>query len=123
MSASLDSIEVELQDLGYATRRFTSPQGDVVAFCYPIDVGALSGTCRQLGFSMQEQGFPVYAPHWIHVSPPVEDKQGSAQHYTDQSGKPWAAYSRPPTYWDNLPKKDMKTYIYEHVRRFFANDI
>lgn len=72
---------------------------------------------------MQEQGFPIYAPHWIHVSPPVEDKQHSGQHYTDGHGTPWAAYSRAPTYWDNLPKKDMNTYLNEHVRRFFANDI
>ena len=78
---------------------FTSPHGEVVAFSYVIDVGRLSGAGCQLGFSMQEPGFPVYAPHWIHISPPVDDKQGSGRHYSDEQSTPWVAFSRPPTYW------------------------
>ena len=123
MSSSLDKIEIELQELGFTTTRVNSPQGEVVAFSYVVDVGPLSGTGFQLGFSMQEQGFPVYAPHWIHISPPIEDKKRSGQRYTDDEGAPWVAFSRPPIYWDNLPNKDMKTFLHEHVRRFLANDI
>ena len=123
MSSSLDRIESELQELGYPTNRFNSPHGEVVACSYVIDVGRLSGTGCQLGVSMQEQGFPIYAPHWIHISPPIDDKQRSGRPYTDDKGAPWVAYSRPPTYWDNLHNKDMKTFLYEHVRRFFANDV
>ena len=123
MSSSLDEIEIELQELGLSTTRFTSPQGEVVAFSYVIDVGRLSGTGCQLGFSMQEQGFPVYAPHWIHISPPIDDKQGNGRHYSDEQGTPWVAFSRPPTYWDNLPTKSIKVFLNEHVRRFLANDI
>ena len=123
MSSPLDKIEIELQELGFATTRFTSPQGEVVAFSYVIDVGRLSGTGCQLGFSMQEQGFPVYAPHWIHICLPINDKQNSGRKYTDEKGMHWVAFSRPPTYWDNLPNKNMKTLLNEHVRRFLANDI
>ncbi len=123
MSSSLDKIEIELQELGFATTRFTSPHGEVVAFSYVIDVGPFSGTGCQLGVSMQEQGFPVYAPHWIHLSPPISDKQSSGRQYADEQGTPWIAFSRPPTYWDNLPNKNIKTFLHEHVRRFFANDV
>ena len=123
MSSSLDKIEIELQELGFATTRFTSPHGEVVAVSYVIDVGRLSRTSCQLGFSMQEQGFPIYAPHWIHVAPPIDDKQGSGRQYNDEHGTLWAAFSRPPTYWDNLPNKSIKTFLHEHVRRFFANDV
>ena len=123
MSSSLDKIEIELQELGFATTRFTSPHGEVVAFSYVIDVGRLLGTGCQLGVSMQEQGFPVYPPHWIHLSPPINDKQGSGRQYTDEQGTPWVAFSRPPTYWDNLPNKNIKAFLDEHVRRFFANDV
>ena len=123
MSSSLDKIEIELQELGFSTTRFASPHGEVVAFSYVIDVGRLSETGCQLGFSMQEQGFPVYAPHWIHVALPIKDKQSRGRQYTDEQGTPWVAFSRPPTYWDNLPNKNMKTFLNEHVRRFFANDI
>ena len=74
---------------------------------------------------MQEQGFPVYAPHWIHVSPPIarQETQRPIPTPTKKRGLAWIAYSRPPTYWDNLPNKDMKTFLDEHVRRFFANDV
>ena len=123
MSSSLDKIESELQGLGFATTRFTSPHGEVVAFSYVIDVGRFAGTGCQVGVSMQEQGFPVYAPHWIHLCPPITDKQGSGRHYTDEHGSRWVAFSRPPTYWDNLPNKNIKTFLDEHVRRFFANDV
>ena len=71
---------------------------------------------------MQEQGFPIYAPHWIHITPPIDDKQRSPRIYTDEQGTEWAAFSRPPVYWDSLPKKNMKTFLSEHVRRFLAND-
>ena len=123
MSSSLDKIEIELQGLGFPTTRFTSPQGEVVAFSYVIDVERLSGTGCQLGFSMQEQGFPVYAPHWIHISPPIDDRQGNGRRYTDEQGTPWVAFSRPPTYWDNLPTKGIKVFLNEHIRRFLANDV
>ena len=123
MSSSLDLIEIELQELEYETTRFNSPHGEVVAISYAIDVGPFSGTRCQLGFSMQEPGFPMYAPHWLHVSPPVDDQHGSGQHYADEHGTRWIAFSRPPTYWDNLPKKNMKILLDEHVRRFFANDV
>ena len=98
-------------------------KGEVVAFSYVIDVGRLAGTGCQLGFSMQEEGFPVYAPHWIHIGLQINDEQGRGRQYTDEQGTPWVAFSRPPTYWDNLPNKSMKTFLNEHVRRFLAHDV
>ena len=123
MISSLEIIEFELQELGFSTNRFNSPHGEVVAISHVIDVGRLAGTSCQIGVSMQEQGFPVYAPHWIHIAPPIVDKKGSGQNYTNEHGTPWVAFSRPPKYWDNLPNKNMKTFLDEHVRRFLANDV
>ena len=123
MPASLDMIEDELRQLGFSTSRFNSPHGEVVSFSYAIDVGMLKGVGCQLGVSMQEQGFPVYAPHWIHLTPPIRDKKNSGRPYTDDQGREWVAFSRPPTYWDSLPERNMKVFLEEHIRRFLANDV
>lgn len=125
VSSSLDMIEAELNQLGYTTTRFTSKSfgKEVLSFPYEVDVGRLRGDAYQLGISMQQEGYPTYAPHWIHIHPPIDGDIASRNDYTDDSGNRWLALSRPPSpaVWDELPDKNMKTFLAEHIRSFWAS--
>ena len=123
MSNSTDRVRDELQSLGYQTSEFDTDQGKVVAFNYSIEVGSRKGTPVTVGISFQEEGYPEYPPHWIHVTPPIDDgKGGSSIEYIDSAGRRWIAMSRPPgEVWDNLPTKHMYAYIAEHLRRIWKD--
>ena len=122
MSDNVAIIQRELESIGYPTTLKDSPQGRVVVFPYDVEVGSHKGGRFSLGISMQgDEPYPEYPPHWIHISPPVDDgKGGSVQNYADESGEPWIAMSRPPgALWDQLPTKHMYAYLTEHLRRFW----
>ena len=122
-SESIRKIRAELDALGYNTEIVHDARGPVVCFEYTIDVGSRRGQTVKLGLSMHEDGlYPEYPPHWIHVSPPINDHRGGAvQSYADPNGNDWLAMSRPPgELWDELPTKHMDYFISEHIRRFWA---
>ena len=102
---------------------YESPQGKVVAFDYTIETGCHIGEKVTVGVSFQESDYPEYPPHWVHVTPPISDgKGGLVQNYSDESGRPWIAMSRPPgDIWDRLPTKHMDSYIKEHLRRIWMD--
>ena len=116
---SLDKIEGELKGLGYKTKRITQNR-EVVIIQYKIPIGKYSGETVRLGFSLQDDGYPEYPPHWIHISPPYNDNLGGAvEQYVDEARNQWLAFSRPPAdFWDKLPTKHMKFYINTHINRF-----
>ena len=76
-----------------------------------------------VGLSFQEEGYPEYPPHWIHVTPPLRDGRGSTEEpYTDQQGRAWLAMSRPPgEVWDRLPTKHMTAFMNEHLRKIWKD--
>lgn len=76
-----------------------------------------------VGVSFQEEGYPEYPPHWIHVTPPLDDERGgSVENHTDDQGRAWLAMSRPPAeVWDRLPTKHMSAFISEHLRKIWAD--
>lgn len=122
MSGNLDKIKSELESIGYETESFVSPAGEVVSFPYTVELGPHEGEKVKMGISMQgDEQYPEYPPHWIHVSPPINDGRGGPVHeYTDAEGNIWIALSRPPRdIWDQLPTKHMSTYLELHVRRFW----
>ena len=123
MSTSITRVQAELIDLGYKTESFNSSQGQVVAFNYTIETGSHKGENVTVGVSFQEEGYPEYPPHWIHVTPPISDERGgSVLYYDDAHGRSWIAMSRPPgPIWDRLPTKTMRVYIDEHLRRIWAD--
>ena len=122
MSASVSRVQAELIHLGYETECFSSGQGQVVAFNYTIEAGSRKGETVTVGVSFQEDGYPEYPPHWVHVTPPIEDgRGGSVQFYQDASGRSWIAMSRPPANWDRIPTKTMSAYISEHLRRIWVD--
>ena len=125
MSQSLDTIQAELEELGHDTYRFTTnvTGKQVVAFRYVVDVGPLQGEIYEIGFSMQQEGYPTYAPHWIHIHPPLAKTVQGQHDEIDEKGRLWIALSRPPSpeVWDEIAVKNMQTYLSEHVRAFWAN--
>lgn len=123
MSACTDRVRAELEALGRKTFEFNSAQGSVVCFDYVIETGSYKGEPVKIGVSFQESGYPEYPPHWVHISPPIDDKKGGAvERYTDAEGRQWLAMSRPPgDIWDKLPTKHMDVYIREHLRRIWKD--
>ncbi len=124
MPDNIDRIKGELESLGYETRLSDSSQGKVVCFEYKVEAGSHIGELVKVGISMQgNESYPEYPPHWIHLSPPIDDgKGGAVEKYLDTTGQKWVALSRPPgELWDRLPTKHMQAYLSEHMRRFWNN--
>lgn len=123
MTGSLDRIKAEIESLGYRTLVSSSPQGEVVSFEYKVEAGPHRNRTVRVGVSMHgHEGYPEYPPHWVHISPPIEDGQGGAvARYTDAQDREWVAMSRPPgPLWDQLPTKHMRLFLTEHLRRLWA---
>ena len=123
MSNSIEQIKIELESLGHETSLFDSPQGKAVSFDYTVETGPYKGKQVRLGISFQgSEPYPEYPPHWIHVSPPIDDGRGGVVEKYDVNGREWLAMSRPPgEIWDQLPTKHMAAYLNEHLRRIWIN--
>ena len=125
MNSSILRINAELESLGYTTDVFEHDRGPVVRFPYVVDLGSHQGQTFDMGICMWDVTpgeYPEFAPHWLHVSPPMDDQLGGAAvTYQDHHGRDWLALSRPVgDLWDDLPMKTMKHYLNEHVRLFWA---
>ena len=122
MSASIAKVRSELESLGHKPFEFDWQRGRVVAFEYTIEAGSKAGMPVVVGLSFQEEGYPEYPPHWVHVSPPIPDHHGGGVQYQTSDGRVWLAMSRAPGRpWDELPVQDMKAYIGEHLRRIWRH--
>ena len=122
MFDNIHRIKGELESLGYETSLSDSLQGEVISFLYTVKTGSYKGKQFTLGISMQgSETYPEYPPHWIHLSPPIDDgKGGAVEKYDDANEREWVAMSRPPgDMWDQLPTKHMSAYLNEHIRRFW----
>ncbi len=123
MSDNIERIRAELESLGCKTSTFDSPShGRVVSFSYRVESGSHKKRVKTIGISFQgDERYPEYPPHWIHVTPPIDDgKGGVVNRYSDDHGREWIAMSRPPgDVWDQLRTKNMEYYISEHLRRFW----
>ena len=131
--SGIERIADELEALGYNVFYIDDfPAGRVVVIEYEVQTGKYSGKTVLMGFSFQEDGYPEYPPHWIHIcadgtTPPYDDQLGkSPRRYSaaDNTGvqREWLAFSRPPgKFWDNLETKHMKHYLDFHITRFCKN--
>ena len=123
MNKALQQVQQELHECGLVTYIVEGVNDEIIAFPYEVPTGRYRGKRVDIGLSMQEANYPEYPPHWIHVTPKVEDRSGHpGKEYTDSSGRPWVAFSRPPSdFWDCAPTKHMSVYLQEHLRRFWRN--
>ena len=121
MCDDVSKVQSQLAELGYCTSLHSWNGKRVVEFDYRVEMGSRKGEKVRIGLSFKTTGYPEYPPHWIHVSPPVDDGLGgSVQPYETEDGHTWVAMSRPPKeLWDRLRVKDMKAYLSEHMRRFW----
>ena len=121
MNDALVQIKQELEECGFTTYVVEGVSDDIVAFKYTVPTGRYRGKVVDIGLSMQELNYPEFAPHWIHITPPIEDSRGHpGKQFSDSDGRQWVAFSRPPSdFWDNAPTKHMLVYLGEHLRRFW----
>ena len=124
MTTNADKIQQELEGAGFETTRFQSSTGkEVIAFYYQIPAGSHKGETVKVGVSDPDGEYPEYPPHWLHVSPPINDEKGGAiEQYQTPDGREWLAMSRPPgDIWDRLLTKHMTIYIREHLGRIWKD--
>ena len=122
MFDNIKQIKRELESLGYETCLSNSPHGEVVTFLYTVETGSHKDQQVTIGISMQgSELYPEHPPHWIHVSPPIDDgKAGTVVKYFDGDGREWVALSRPlGEFWDQLPTKHMHAYLNGYLHRFW----
>lgn len=123
MSDSIQRIRGELAELGYAPVVFESPKGTAVSFRYTMPTGSHANRTVNIAVSAPDGEYPEYPPHWVHISPPIDDgRGGTLKRYTDSQGQEWLAMSRPPAdIWDRLRTKHMRSYINDHLRRIWKD--
>lgn len=115
-------IRAELEGLGLPTFEFESPQGTTVAFDYRIPHGPREGEQIKVGVSNPDGDYPEYPPHWVHVSPPIDDGRGGSTQVYTHGDQQWLAMSRPPAdFWDLLPTKHMSAFIDLHLARIWKD--
>ena len=123
MNSALRQVQEELEECDLTTYLVEGAPDEIVAFSYNVPTGRYRGTTVDVGFSMQELNYPEFAPHWIHVTPEIEDRAGApGRRFNDSRGRQWVGFSRPPSdFWDNAPTKHMSIFLREHLRRFWRN--
>ena len=121
MNAALQKIRRELTECGLDTYVVDGAPVETVAFPYVPHKGRYARRPFDVGLSFQEADYPEFAPHWIHVTPAIEEQHGPpGMDYRDARGRRWVAFSRPPAdLWDNLPQRNMANYLALHLRRFW----
>ncbi len=122
----LERVSKELSDIGLAPRIVDFPDfpysGRAVVFELDVRHGRRAGETLTLALSFQEDAYPEYPPHFVHLKSSVDTK--IRKHSThDFGGENWSAYSLPPNdFWDGLDpsNKNMRTYVRRHLLRVLA---
>lgn len=122
--AAIDKALLEFRDLGIDAGVVTGvPHGPVLVFVHRVKNGPRKGECYKIGISFQEDSYPEYPPHFVHVAELNGSKLTRHAQYTAE-GVSWMAFSVPPSdFWDRLPghMKNMKTYLGTHLERFWRD--
>ena len=123
--SAVETARRELRDLGFDPEIVTDPSCShtpVLMFDYPVANGSHRGTTFRMGISFQEEGYPEYPPHFVHIARLQGTRLTKHSSYTYQDIE-WSVFSLPPNdFWDALPPegKNMKTYVYRHLTRVWA---
>lgn len=119
----LEQVATELRAVGFAPKVVEFPNFGASRQAVLIDVGVQNGRYKgqrlTLGLSFQEDAYPEYPPHFVHMRSIVQTN--ITRHSTHQfEGEEWSAFSLPPSdFWDALDpeQKNMKTYYARHLLR------
>ena len=120
----LERVSEELRDIGLAPR-IVDFAGSRRAVVFDIEVqhGRYKGETLTLALSFQENAYPEYPPHFVHLKSSISTSaitRHSTHHF---EGENWSAYSLPPSdFWDRLEssQKNMSTYFKRHLLRVLA---
>ena len=123
MNEAMRRIRKEIEECGFNTYMVEGAHEDIVAFKYTVPTGRYQGEHVDVGLSLQEVNYPEYPPHWILVTPKIEDRRGSpGKEFTDSDGRVWVGFSRPPAdFWDACATKHMSVYLKDHLVRFWRH--
>ena len=119
----LDQVAEELRRIGFTPKIVDFPNFDVSRRAVLIDVDVQNGKYKgqqiSLGLSFQENAYPEYPPHFIHLKSTIQSN--ISRHAVHEfEGEEWSSYSLPPSdFWDSLEpsQKNMKTYYWNHILR------
>ncbi len=123
--SAVETAKRELHDLGFDPKLVTDSSCShppVIMFDYSVSIGVHRGTTFRMGISFQEDAYPEYPPHFVHVAGLSAARLTKHTHYTYE-GVEWSVFSLPPSdFWDGLPpeSKNMKTYVQRHLARVWA---
>lgn len=122
----LERVAQELRDIGLAPRIVDFPgfsiSGRAVVFDVDVQHGRYKGETLKLALSFQEDAYPEYPPHFVHLKSSICTVITRHSTY-DFEGENWSAYSLPPSdFWDRLDPSDknMRTFHRRHLMRVLA---
>ncbi len=124
MSAA-EAAQRELCALGFDAEVATDPaysRGPIVLFEYPVNNGPHRGKTFKIGISFQEDAYPEYPPHFVHIANLHATRLTIFSNYQSPDLE-WSVFSLPPSdFWDSLAPadKNMKTYVNRHLARVWA---
>ena len=119
---AVETAHQELRELGFDSRVVTSSDfshGPGVVFDYEVRNGRYSGRTFTIGVSFQENGYPEYPPHFVHIAD-IEAAKLTRHAEHRYEGRSWWVFSVPPNdFWDRLSpnEKNMRTYVLRHLAR------
>ena len=121
--SSLEIIKTQLEQLNYKPKIKSSQfnNKDVLVFNYDVVSGQHKDKTFKIGISMQEEGYPEYPPHFIHIYNIQNTNLTIHNQYTENGGT-WKVFSVPPSdIWDKLrvEEKNMKTFLHTHLVRIW----
>ena len=122
----LERVANELRELGLEPRIADFPgfpvSGRAIVLDAYVEHGRYKGETLTLALSFQEDAYPEYPPHFVHLKSSI--RTGIPRHSTfDFERESWSAYSLPPSdFWDRLEssQKNMRTYYRRHLMRVLA---
>jgi len=122
----LEKVSDELREIGLSPRivDFTGFSVLCRAVLFDVEVhhGRYKGKVLTVALSFQENAYPEYPPHFVHLKSSVLTTitKHSTHDFEDEN---WSAYSLPPNdFWDRLEssRKNMTTYYWRHLVRILA---
>ena len=122
---AVEAAQRELRDLGFNPVIVTDSAcryRPVIMFRYAATNGPHRGATFRIGVSFQEDAYPEYPPHFIHVAGLAETRLTRHSSYQYDHAE-WSVFSLPPSdFWDALPpgEKNMRAYVNRHLARVWA---
>ena len=123
---SFERVDEELRAIGFVPKIVNASEfvgNTAVLIEYPVTINCRhKGRTFTIAIGFQEDAYPEFPPHFIYVAE-FTDPQLPIYKSFHYDNADWLAFSVPPTdFWDRLPSpdKNMKTYVYRHLTRFWS---